>query len=305
MKGAAGALFCSCDLPSHMQKLANLHVPAYGLGMPSTLERFVDELLMNGRSTFSREDAEAMLPLTRSGLDTALVRLGQRRRIVNVYKGFYVVLRPEDVAYGAPDPAQWIGPLMDHLDLDYRVSLFRAAALHGSSHQAAMVFQVIVPKQLRGFEIGRIRIQFLTQAAAAFLAVNQREFLTNIKSRAGFAKTAGVELTLLDSVRYSAKAGGINGVAQMVMTFGDKAVPRRLSELAAHYETPCVRRLGFLLEHFHHVRQAKALEVFAERAKTVALLDPSAKPIITSLAEDFETDTRWKLLLNGEVEIDL
>jgi hypothetical protein len=31
-------------------------------------------------------------------------------------------------------------------DTDYWVSLLRAAAFHGSSHQAAMIFQVIVPK---------------------------------------------------------------------------------------------------------------------------------------------------------------
>lgn len=273
--------------------------------MPSTLDRFVDDLLARGRATFSREEAQRAVALTRSGLDAALVRLGQRGRVVNLYKGFYVVLRPEDVAYGVPDPAQWIDPLMDHLELDYRVSLLRAAALHGASHQAAMVFQVVVPRQLRSFEIGRARVQFVTQAVRDFDAVNQAEFLTSIKSRAGFAKAAGVELTLLDSARYSEKAGGINGVAQMVMTFGGKAAPRRLSQLAAHYETPCVRRLGFLLEHFRHDKQAKALEAFATKAKTTVLLDPAAKPVIVSLAEDFETNGKWKLLLNGEVEIDL
>jgi len=168
-----------------------------------------------------------------------------------------------------------------------------------------MVFQVIVPKQLRGFEIGRQRVQFLTQAPHAFAAVNQDEFLTKIKSPTGFAKAAGVELALLDAARYSDSAGGINGVAQMVLTFGERAVPRRLSQLAAHYETPCVRRLGFLFDLFHHDKQARALEPFIAKAKTTALLDPAAKPVIASLAEDFETNTKWKLLLNGEVEIDL
>jgi len=206
---------------------------------------------------------------------------------------------------GAPDVDRWIDPLMNHLGLDYRVSLLRAAELHGSSHQAAMVFQVIVPKQLRGFEIGRQRVQFLTQAPHAFAAVNQDEFLTKIKSPTGFAKAAGVELALLDAARYSDSAGGINGVAQMVLTFGERAVPRRLSQLAAHYETPCVRRLGFLFDLFHHDKQARALEPFIAKAKTTALLDPAAKPVIASLAEDFETNTKWKLLLNGEVEIDL
>lgn len=58
-----------------------------------------------------------------------------------------MILRPEDRPLGAPDPSRWIDPLMKHLGLDYRISLLRAAAFHGASHQAAMVFQVITPRQ--------------------------------------------------------------------------------------------------------------------------------------------------------------
>jgi hypothetical protein len=73
-----------------------------------------------------------------------------------------------------------------------------AAAFHGSSHQAAMVFQAVVPKQLRDFGVGRHRLQFLYQAPRAFARVNQPDLLGQIKSDAGYAKVAGVELTLLD-----------------------------------------------------------------------------------------------------------
>lgn len=271
----------------------------------NSLDLFVDELLARGRATFAREEAAIALGLGEAGLKSALVRLGKRNRIANPYKGFYLILRPEQVVFGAPDPAEWIGHLMGHIGIDYRVSLLRAAALHGSSHQAAMVFQVIVPKQLRDFEIGRQRLQFVMQAPDTFSAVNQPEFLARIRTRAGEVKASGIELTLLDAARYSSKACGVNGVAQMAMAFGGEANPRRLSQLARHYETPCVRRLGYLLEYFHHDRQARVLEPFAASAKTTALLDPAAKLLIESLAEDWERNSKWKLLLNGEVEIDL
>ena len=194
---------------------------------------------------------------------------------------------------------------MRYLSLDYRVSLLRAAALHGSSHQAAMIFQVVVPRQLRSFEIGRHRVQFLTQAASSFHAVNEAPYLTQIKTSAGFAKAAGVELTLLDAARYAQKAGGMNGVAQIAMSIGDKADPRRLAKLATHYETSCVRRLGYLLDRFHHEKQARALEPMASRAKTAVLFDPSSKPLAASLADVYEKNARWKLILNEEVEVDL
>ena len=205
---------------------------------------------------------------------------------------------------GAPDPVRWIDPLMKYQGIDYRISLLRAAAFHGSSHQAAMVFQVVVPKQLRDFEIGRHRLQFLYQTHKAFAKLNQPDWLDQMKSDAGFAQVAGAELTLLDCVRYLHKASGINGVAQIAKDIGAKAEPRALAKAAAAYENSSVRRLGYLLDHVGHVRQANALEPFAKKAKTAVPLDPSVKPLIESLSVLHEKDTKWKLVINEPVEID-
>ena len=106
-----------------------------------------------------------------------------------------------------------------------------------------------------------------------------------MKSDAGFAKVAGVELTLLDCVRYFHKAAGINGVAQIAKDIGAKANPRALAKAAAAYENSAVRRLGYLLDRAGHVRQANALEPFVKKAKTALPLDPSVKPIVAALAQ--------------------
>lgn len=71
-----------------------------------------------------------------------------------------------------------------------------------------MVFHVVVPKQVRDFELGRHRLQFLYQTPRAFSRVNRADALNRIKSEEGFANVAGVELTLLDCARYFHKAGG-------------------------------------------------------------------------------------------------
>ena len=167
-----------------------------------------------------------------------------------------------------------------------------------------MVFQVVAPKQLRDFEIGRHRFQFLYQTPKTFAQVNLPDQLDLMKSDAGFAKVAGVELTLLDCARYFHKAAGINGVAQIAKDIGAKAAPRALAKVAAAYENSAVRRLGYLLDRAGHARQANALEPFVREAKTAVPLDPSAKPLIESLAELHEKDTRWKLVINETVEID-
>lgn len=287
------------------------------------LDVYLDDQLARGRSYFSREDALGALRVTPEALAASVTRMVKRRRLANPRHGFYLILRPEDRIAGAPDPVRWIDPLIKYQGIDYRISLLRAAAFHGSSHQAAMVFQVIVPKQLRPFEIGRHRLEFVYQTPDAFHQVNQPRWVGQIKSATGFAKVAGVELTLLDCTRYFHRVGGINAVAQIVRDIGGSADARRLRAAARVYENSFVRRLGYLLELVGHTRGARALEPFASVAKSLKRLDPSIKPLkkpfIRSLADlsaegskegsnDSKTrpttDSKWKLVIDEPVEID-
>lgn len=276
---------------------------AYDLGM-ATLEQYLGDRLAQGRAYFSRKDALSALASTPVALSAALTRQIRKGRLASPRQGFYLILRPEDQAVGAPDPVRWVDPLMRHLKTDYRISLLRAAAFHGATHQAAMVFQVIVPKQMRDFEIGRHRLEFVYQIPADFGHVNQGDWLDSMKSDAGFARVAGVELTLLDCTRYFHKAGGINGLAQIVKDLGGRAKPASLAKAAMHYENSSVRRLGYLLERMEHLRQAKVLQSFVKQAKTAVLLDPSVKPLIEGLVALHERSSKWMLVINESVEID-
>lgn len=269
-----------------------------------TLQQFIDSQLASGRACFTKPAALAELGQSPKAFQAAVARLRKKGGIAIPRRGFYLILRPEDRQIGAPDPAKWIDPLMRHLRLDYRVSLLRASAFHGSSHQAAMVFQVIAPRQLPRLSVGRHRVEFLYQALAAFSETNRPEWLAQLKTETGFARIACVELTLLDTCRYFHRAAGINGAARAVHDLGKKADPRMLAKAACPYENSAVRRLGYLLERFGHVRQADALQDFAGRAKSFKDLDPAAKPIVEALKAGRPKDPRWKLVVNVPVEID-
>ena len=65
-----------------------------------------------------------------------------------------------------------------------------------------------------------------------------------------------------------------------------------------------MRRLGYLLDLANHSRQAKALEPFVKKAKTLVPLNPAVKPLVASLAELREKNSRWKLMINESVEVD-
>jgi predicted transcriptional regulator of viral defense system len=268
------------------------------------LETFLDSRLSIGHATFTKAEALGALGQSSPAFLAATERLIKKQRLVSPKRGFYIILRPEDRIVGAPEPARWIGPLMHHLGIDYRISLLRAAAFHGSSHQAAMVFQVIAPKQIRPIVIGRHNVQFVYQDGDAFAAVNQAPWLDVLKTDTGFTKIAGIELTLLDCARYFHKASGINGLAQFVRDAGGKAAGGKLSDAAKHYENSAVRRLGYLLHHFGHRRQAHALLPYAAKAKSLKPLDPSVKSLAALSSRLHETDSTWKLILNEFVETD-
>jgi predicted transcriptional regulator of viral defense system len=271
----------------------------------SWLTEYADAQLAKGRGYFVKDEALRDTGQSSQAFDSAIARLTAKNRLVSPRRGFYLILRPEERALGAPDPARWIDPLMRHLKVDYRVSLLRASAFHGSTHQAAMVFQVITPRQERSIAIGRQRVEFIYQAQRPFGRTNRPQWLSQLKTEAGFAKVAGVELTLLDTCRYFHRAAGIGGAAQVVHDLGQKAKPRVLTEAAAAYENSAVRRLGFLLERFGHERQARALRGFADKAKSFKPLDPAAKPLVPGLSDYEQKDTDWKLVINVPVEIDM
>jgi predicted transcriptional regulator of viral defense system len=271
----------------------------------ASLDKYLDQQLLRGRIYFSAKDAAEASGQSPEAFSAAAIRLLKKGRLARPRNGFYLILRPEDRLIGAPDPVRWIDPLMVYLGLDYRISLLRAAAFHGSSHQAAMVFQAIVPRQLRPIEIGRHRIQFVYQAPRIFVSANRPEWLAQLKSETGFAKVAGVELTLFDVARYFHKAAGINGAAQVVHDVGGKADVRKLLAVARVYENSAVRRLGYLLDHFGHERQASALLPFAKKAKSMKALDPSVRNLVEGADEHYERNSKWMLLINEAVEVDL
>jgi hypothetical protein len=269
-----------------------------------SLDSYLDDLQSHGRFTFTREEGLSASGKSAKSFSAAITRTIKKNRLLSPRRGFYVILRPEDRIAGAPDPERWIDPLMQYLGIDYRISLLRAAAFHAASHQASMIFQVIVPRQLRSIEAGRHRIQFIYQGSEVFAKVNRPDWLAQMKSDTGFAKVADVELTLLDTIRYFHKTAGMNGAVQIIHDIGAKARPGKLAKVVSNYENTAVRRLGYIFEYLGYERQAKVLLPFAEKAKSMKLLNPSINNWFDEFDELQEKDPKWKLIINDTLEID-
>jgi predicted transcriptional regulator of viral defense system len=147
-------------------------------------------------------------------------------------------------------------------------------------------------------------VDFIYQEKKAFELVNDGNWLERMKGDAGFVKVAGVELTLLDCVKYVHRAGGLNNVAQIVKDLGAQASPTKLREIAKGYGPAVSCRLGYLLEWLGYGRQGAGLSDMANAMK-------SFKPLVTKRRNDVEIfpdeasrNERWKLLLNEVPEVE-
>ena len=263
------------------------------------------QLQTEGRQCVSAGELRHRLGGSQPALAAGITRQLRRGTIARLHPGFYVLLRPEDGIYGLPDPLHWIDPLMQFLGHSYRVSLWRAAALHGSSHQAAMAVQVITPRLLRPIQKGRVQVRFLHQQPELFAAVNRPPWIDVIPTPRGYATLAGIELTLADCLRYVRQLAGIDHAAQIVKDLADQARPDRLAELAPLLENTTIRRLGYLLQTQGHPHLAEALQPFAAVSKNwVPLSPPEADPLLPDDMPMSTRDTTWKLIVNHSLELD-
>lgn len=268
------------------------------------LNQYLDDRLAQDQPYFSKKEALKVLGMNSSAFIAAAGRLAKKRRLASPRRGFYLILRPEDRGQ-APEVLRWIDPLMNHMGLNYRIGLLRAACYHGASHQMPMIFQVVVPKQLRDFDIDGNQVRFVYQTPSMFEKTNRSDWLMPVKSRWGVeAKASGAEMTLLDCARYLHKVAGFDNLAQITQDMGMKADPGKLVDIASNYENSTVRRLGYLLDFVGHVRQAKALEPFAQEAKSVKLLRPPVAWFDEIHSRSYKNDPKWKLAVNYDIELD-
>ena len=192
------------------------------------LSSYLIELLSSGRTVFSRDEAMRDLGSSPGAFLDAAERLQRRGHLVNVRQGFYVVVPPQYLSWGAPPPSWYIDDLMRHEACPYYVGLLRAAELHGASHHAVMEYQVVAAKRMPELVVGRSRIAFYYRKDMQAVAAG----IEDRKTDTGRMKVSSVELTALDLLRYPRAAGGIDQIATVLSDLGGKIDPEKLRSLS-------------------------------------------------------------------------
>ncbi|MBI4247915.1 MAG: type IV toxin-antitoxin system AbiEi family antitoxin, partial [Elusimicrobia bacterium] len=205
-----------------------------------TAGRFVEELLGQGRYTFTREEAARRLGTSAAATYMSLHRLVKAKRLVLPRSGFYVIVDPQHRAAGTLPPEWFIHPLMKDMARPYYVGLLSAAQLHGAAHHRPQEFQVVIPRRAtRPVRAGNVLIRF--HGKGPF----DRSQTQEVKTPTGFLKASTPETTAWDLVRYFKSAGGLENVATVLSELAEKLNRSKLrATLKQHGEIVVSQRLG-------------------------------------------------------------
>lgn len=273
------------------------------LDSQSDLASYLRDLLSSGRVVFSRDEAAKALKIPTGAFLDAAQRLQRRHQLLRLRHGFYVVVPPQYLSWGAPPPAWFIDDLMHHEGRPYYVGLLKAAELHGATHHAVMEFQVVTDKRLPKIRAGRsvIAFYFRKDVKAVRAGIGDR------KTDTGRMKISSVELTALDLVRYPQASGGLDTIMTVLGDLAEKIDSARLASLATAFERSVAQRLGYLLERLGQADRTGALHAGLEaRGKGVPWieLEPRARAEVRDAATYAERNERWRVLANRLPEAD-
>ena len=267
------------------------------------LAAYVADLLSHGRTAFTRDEAEEALGLKRPLLLQSALRLQKQGRLYSPRNGYYVIVSPQFLTWGAPPPSWFIDRLMRYEECPYYVALLKAAEIHGAAHQAVMEFQVMTQRQLPKLHAGRSLIVFYYRARWEEVASAIEEHKTDT----GTMRVSSPELTALDLLRYPRAAGGIDNILTVLSELGPKLDGAKLAILCPHFERSVRQRLGYLLSRANQLQSAEVLQASLAHERSLAWveLDPalgSGDPDLVPAPT--EHDAKWRLIVRRKPEAD-
>ncbi len=261
----------------------------------SDLPSWVDSRQEQGLYFFTREEAIESLQFTEIAFVQAAARLAKKNRILRIRSGFFVIV-PLEYRTTRVLPAEWfIADLMAYLEQPYYMGLLSAASLHGAAHQQPQQFQVVTTVPQREIRKKGLAIRF-------FFKTNfEATPITKVKVQTGYIFVASPEATALDLIHYARSIGGLDRVLTVLQELGESINEAKLIDAAkTNGNLVCAQRLGWLMEKSGNAARVKDLASFiGDRKPPFAKLDPSLP------ATDSKRDTRWRLLINTDVESDL
>lgn len=258
---------------------------------------YIKHLLSIENYSFSLDEISKETTGSRNSLKFELLRLSEKGEIVNLRKGFYLIITPRYSSAKKLPLQLYCDKLFKHLDRNYYVGLFSAARFHGASHQQIQRDYLITEKpKFNDISKNTIDIRFFTTTNWSEKNIQQK------KSDAGIFKISSPALTIVDLIHHQTKLGGINRMLATIEELTEELTESDLADLLSWYPNKStLQRFGFLLEELGIEEKFQEM-IFSElKVKDFfpVLLSPKSKE------KPGAVNNRWKIDVNVKLEIDL
>lgn len=262
-----------------------------------TVENYIKQLLSYEEYSFSLNELIENINKTETSIKSELSRLIAKREIVNLRKGFYLIITSRYSSAQKLPVQLYSEKLFKYLNRNYYVALFSAAKFHGASHQQVQRDYIITERpKYNDISKNVIDIRFFT-------STNWPDKNIQIKkSDAGIYKVSSPTLTIVDLIHHQTKLGGINRMLAIIEELSEELKEMDLVELLNWYPNKStLQRFGFLLEELGV--SEKYQELIFMNLKTIKFFPVLLSP--KSNEKPGAVDNRWKIDINVKLESDL
>lgn len=262
-----------------------------------TVSEYTRHLLSLEEYSFSLEEVTENSSKNPTAIRRELNRLIEKREILNLRKGFYLIIPPRYSSLQKLPLQLYAEKLFKFLKRKYYIGLYSAAKIHGASHQQTQRDYIIIetPK-LNTIKKKNFVIQFHTTGNWPKNNIEKK------KSDAGIYKVASPALTFIDLIHFHTKVGGLNRMLASLEELAEELTEQNVHSLLNWYENKStLQRAGFLLEQLlgSNSLSDMAFQKLNQQPFYPILLSPKKNEKPGSV------DNRWKIDVNILLDSDL
>jgi predicted transcriptional regulator of viral defense system len=257
---------------------------------------YLRNIRSNGRYAFTIDDLSKAVTKNIRNIRKDLDRLRDKGEIMNIRRGFYIIIPDEYRNMGTLPVELYADDLMKYMGSKYYVSLFSAAMLHGAAHQQPQEFFIINESpNLRNIKKDKLAINFSEKKNFPVYGIEER------KTDTGFMKVSGRELTFFDLIYFEKSLGGYNRIITVLEELAEGIQKSKFRKVLGNdFPLTVFQRTGYVLEHI--IREEDLASIIEERL----VKENIRKTMLSPLGKNTgETDNRWKVQVNIEIRSDL
>ena len=262
-----------------------------------TISDYIKQIQSYEEYAFSWEELLKNCYKTDIALKRGLSRLVKKKEIVNLRKGFYLIIPPRYSKQQQLPIQLYIDKLFINLNRQYYLGFYSAAKFHGASHQQAQRDYVMTEKpKLNAIGKNSFDIRFFTTAKWPDKNIIDK------KSDAGIYKISSPALTAVDLIHHQTKLGGLNRMLAILEELSEEINLNDITELLTWYpHKSTLQRFGFLLEKIQADQNiSKQIREHLQQSKFFpVLLSPK------SGQKPGAVENLWKVDVNIKLESDL